>query len=46
MILNASIRGKGVRVMLDSSTQRNFISPEIIKQLNIFIREKKKTLFI
>jgi hypothetical protein len=42
MILNASIRGKGVRVMLDSSTQRNFISPEIIKQLNIFIREKKK----
>jgi hypothetical protein len=28
--------------MLDSSTQGNFISPETIKQLNIFIREKKK----
>jgi hypothetical protein len=28
--------------MLDSSTQGNFILPETIKQLNIFIREKKK----
>jgi hypothetical protein len=28
--------------MLDSSAQKNFISLEIIKQLNILIREKKK----
>jgi hypothetical protein len=28
--------------MLDSSAQGNFISLEIVKQLNIFIREKKK----
>jgi hypothetical protein len=28
--------------MLDFSTQRNFILLEIIKQLNIFIQEKKK----
>jgi hypothetical protein len=31
MILNTSTRGKGIRVMLDSSIQRNFISLEIIK---------------
>jgi hypothetical protein len=42
MILNASARGKGVRVMLDSSIQGNFISLEIIKQLNIFIQEKEE----
>jgi hypothetical protein len=42
MILNASTRGKGIRVMLDSSAQGNFISPETIKQLNILIQEKKK----
>jgi hypothetical protein len=42
IILNASTRGKGIRVILDSSTQGNFISLEIIKQLNIFIREKKE----
>jgi hypothetical protein len=28
--------------MLDSGTQGNFISLEIIKQLNIFIQEKKE----
>jgi hypothetical protein len=28
--------------MLDSSIQGNFISPEIIKQLNMLIREKEK----
>jgi hypothetical protein len=42
MILNTSTRGKGIRVILDSSAQRNFISLEIVRQLNIFIREKKK----
>jgi hypothetical protein len=42
MILNASTRGKGVRVILDSSTQENFISPETIKQLNMLIQEKEK----
>jgi hypothetical protein len=42
MILNASTRRKGVRVILDSSTQGNFISPETIRQLNILIQEKKK----
>jgi hypothetical protein len=42
MILNASTRGKGIQVILDSSTQGNFISPEIVRQLNIFIKEKKK----
>jgi hypothetical protein len=31
MILNASTRGKGVRVMLDSSAQKNFISPETVR---------------
>jgi hypothetical protein len=43
MILNASTRGKGVRVILDSSAQGNFISPETIKQLNIPIREKEES---
>jgi hypothetical protein len=42
IILNANTRGKEVRVILDSSAQGNFISPETVKQLNIFIREKKK----
>jgi hypothetical protein len=42
MILNASTRRKRIRVILDSSTQGNFISLEIIKQLNILIREKEK----
>jgi hypothetical protein len=42
MILSASTRGKGVRVMLDSSAQGNFISLETIKQLNIPIREKEE----
>jgi hypothetical protein len=42
MILNTSTRRKGIRVILDSSAQGNFILLEIIKQLNIFIWEKKK----
>jgi hypothetical protein len=42
MILNASTRGKGIRVILDSSVQGNFISPETIRQLNILIQEKKE----
>jgi hypothetical protein len=42
MILNTSTRRKGVRVILDSSIQKNFISLETIRQLNVFIREKKK----
>jgi hypothetical protein len=42
IILNASTRGKGIRVMLDSSAQRNFILLETIKQLNVFIREKEE----
>jgi hypothetical protein len=42
MILNASTRGKGIQVILDSNTQRNFILLETIKQLNIPIREKEK----
>jgi hypothetical protein len=46
MILNASTRGKGIRVILDSSTQENFISPETIKQLNIFIREKEESYLL
>jgi hypothetical protein len=47
MILNTSTRGNGVRVILDSSTQENFILLEIIKQLNMFIREKEEPyLFI
>jgi hypothetical protein len=28
--------------MLDSSAQKNFISPETIRQLNVFIREKEE----
>jgi hypothetical protein len=43
MILNTSTRRKGIRVILDSSVQGNFILLEIIKQLNIFIQEKKKS---
>jgi hypothetical protein len=47
MILNTSARGKGIRVILDSSTQGNFILLEIVKQLNIFIQEKEEPyLFI
>jgi hypothetical protein len=42
MILNTSTRGKGIRVMLDSSAQGNFISLETVKQLNIPIQEKEK----
>jgi hypothetical protein len=42
MILSTSTRGKGIWVILDSSIQGNFISLEIIKQLNISIREKEK----
>jgi hypothetical protein len=42
MILSTSIRGKGIRVILDSSIQKNFISLETIKQLNILIQEKEK----
>jgi hypothetical protein len=42
MILNASTRGKKIRVMLDSSAQGNFISPETIRQLNVLIQEKEE----
>jgi hypothetical protein len=42
MILNTSTRGKGIWVILDSNIQRNFILLEIIKQLNVLIREKKE----
>jgi hypothetical protein len=42
VILNTSTRGKGIRVILDSSVQGNFISLETIRQLNMFIREKEK----
>jgi hypothetical protein len=42
MILSTSIRGKRVRVILDSNTQGNFILLETIKQLNIPIWEKEK----
>jgi hypothetical protein len=42
MILNASTRKKGIKVILDSSAQGNFILPETIKQLNMFIQEKEK----
>jgi hypothetical protein len=42
MILSASARRKGIRVILDSSIQGNFILLETIKQLNILIREKEK----
>jgi hypothetical protein len=43
MILNTSTRRKRIRVILDSSVQGNFILLEIIKQLNIFVREKKES---
>jgi hypothetical protein len=47
MILSTSARGKGIRVILDSSIQKNFILLETIKQLNIPIQEKEKPyLFI
>jgi hypothetical protein len=42
IVLNTSARGKGIRVILDSSTQENFILLETIKQLNMLIREKEK----
>jgi hypothetical protein len=42
MILSASTRRKGIRVIFDSNTQGNFILLEIIKQLNIPIQEKEK----
>jgi hypothetical protein len=42
IILNTSARRKEIQVILDSGAQGNFISLEIIKQLNILIREKKK----
>jgi hypothetical protein len=42
MILNASTRRKGIRVILDSSVQGNFILLETIRQLNILIREKEE----
>jgi hypothetical protein len=42
VILNTNTRRKGIRVILDSSIQGNFILLEIIKQLNIFIHEKKE----
>jgi hypothetical protein len=42
VILNASTRGKGIRVILDSSAQGNFILLETIRQLNMFIREKEE----
>jgi hypothetical protein len=42
MILNTSTKRKGVRVILDSNIQGNFISLEIIKQLNMLIQEKEK----
>jgi hypothetical protein len=42
IILNTSTKKKGIQVILDSSVQENFISLETIKQLNIFIQEKKK----
>jgi hypothetical protein len=43
VILNTSTRGKGIRVIFDSSAQENFILLEIIKQLNILIREKEES---
>jgi hypothetical protein len=46
MILNPNIK-KRIRVIPDSSTQKFFILPETIKQLNILIQEKNKPyLFI
>jgi hypothetical protein len=46
MILNTSARKKGIRVILDSSVQGNFILLEIIKQLNILIREKEESYLL
>jgi hypothetical protein len=43
MILNTSTRRKGIQIILDSSAQENFISLETIRQLNIFIQEKKES---
>jgi hypothetical protein len=42
MILNISTRKKGIQVILDSSIQKNFISLETIRQLNVPIREKEE----
>jgi hypothetical protein len=42
MILNTSTRKKGIQVILDSSTQGNFILLETIRQLNVLIREKEE----
>jgi hypothetical protein len=42
MILNTSAKRKGIRVILDSSIQGNFISLETIRQLNMPIQEKKE----
>jgi hypothetical protein len=42
MILNTSTRRKEIRVILDSNIQKNFISLETIRQLNMPIREKKE----
>jgi hypothetical protein len=42
MILNTSARRKGIQVILDSSTQGNFILLEIIRSLNILIQEKEE----
>jgi hypothetical protein len=42
VILKINTRGKGIRVIFDSSTQGNFVSLETIRQLNMLIREKKK----
>jgi hypothetical protein len=46
MILITSARGKRIRVILDSSAQGNFILLETIRQLNIFIQEKKKSYLL
>jgi hypothetical protein len=43
VILSASTRGKGVRVILDSGIQGNFILLETIRQLNMLIREKEES---
>jgi hypothetical protein len=42
MILNTNVRRKRIRVILDSSTQGNFILLETVGQLNMLIREKEK----
>jgi hypothetical protein len=42
IVLNASTRRKRIRVILDSNIQKNFISLETIRQLNVPIREKEK----